>query len=55
METYRLTYKNGDEITIFDARHTGEAITFANEFDQRHGNSDTILWIRQDNGDWIAV
>lgn len=55
MGTYRLTDKNGDEITIFEAGHSGEAITFANEFDQRQGSSDTILWVRHDNGDWIAV
>lgn len=55
METYRLTYKNGDEITIFEARHIGEAISFANEFDERQGTSDTTLWVRQDNGDWIAI
>lgn len=55
MGTYRLTSENGEVVETFDARHAGEAITFANEFDERNGGSDATLWVRQDNGDWIAT
>ena len=55
METYRLAYKNGADITIFDASDTEEAVTMADEFDNRHGSSATTLWILQDGGNWAAV
>ena len=54
MGTYKLPYRTGDEILIFEALHSGAAIAFANEFDKRQGNIDTILWIRKDDGGWIV-
>ncbi|MEE9095286.1 hypothetical protein [Pseudarthrobacter phenanthrenivorans] len=55
MGTYRLAYTNGADITMFDASDTEEAVTPADEFDNRHGSSATTLWIMQDGGNWAAV
>jgi len=43
METYRLAYKNGADITIFDAADTVEAMSLADDFEKRHGSSATTL------------
>ena len=55
METYRLPYKNGADITIFDAADTEEAVSLADDFDKRHGSSATVLWVRLSDGSWAAV
>ena len=55
METYRLAYTNGADITIFDAAETVEAVSLADEFDNRHGSSATTLWVLQRDGSWAVV
>ncbi|MDQ0121025.1 hypothetical protein AB0280_01140 [Pseudarthrobacter sp902506025] len=55
METYRLAYTNGADITIFDSAETVEAVSLADDFDKRHGSSATTLWVRQSDGSWAAV
>jgi hypothetical protein len=55
METYRLAYTDGADITIFDAADNAEALSLADDFDKRHGSSATTLWVRQSDGSWAAV
>jgi len=55
MDTYKLTDSSGDVISIFEARHHGEATDLANKIDDNEGISDTTLWIQMTSGSWAAI
>lgn len=49
-----MTDSNGIEVTRFQARHQGEALDHANNFDRLNGLTGSKLWVQQANGDWVA-
>ncbi|WOC60103.1 hypothetical protein RI444_16520 [Paenarthrobacter sp. AT5] len=55
MENYKITDHAGTTLHEFEARHQAEAILFANTFDETHGLTNSKLWIKQDDGWWLAV